>query len=38
VGSVLTAGKQAGNITADSPRNTKEQKQDNEKKLIKKNK
>jgi hypothetical protein len=38
VGSVLTPGKQASKITADAPRNTKEQKQDNEKKLIQKNK
>jgi hypothetical protein len=38
VGSVLTAGKQAGKIAADSPGNTKEQKQDNQEKLIKKDK
>jgi hypothetical protein len=37
VGSVLTSGKEAGKITGDSPGNAKEQKQDNENKLIKKN-
>jgi hypothetical protein len=34
VGSILTAGKQASKITADSPSGTKEEEKDNETKLI----
>jgi len=38
VGSILAAGKQACQITTDSPTDTKQEKQDNETKLIEKNK
>jgi hypothetical protein len=36
--SILTVGKQAGKITADPPRNTKKEKQNNQTKLIRKKK